>query len=259
MMPLRDLLPPSQFLLNQIGINQDMLKRGQLSRWQRVQYRAVINWLTKHSPSPSASNLEKVNGYLQACHHLFEVENWEAAGKILAVRLNSPTRDQLHNQLNTWGYYREYLDLFTTLLGKLDSEWEMTLLNGLGNLYNARSDYQTAIDYQRQHLEVAKTVGDRQSEGLALGNLGLNFYFLGDYHQAIQYSEQSLAIVQEINDRRAEGAALGNLGLAYNTLGDFNKAIECQDQRLEIATAINDRRGQREVLGNLGLAYQSLG
>ena len=150
MMALTDLLPPSQFLLNQIGINQDMLKREQLSRWQRVQYRAVINWLTKHSPSSNASNLEKVSGYLQACYHLFEAENWEAAGKILSVRLNTPTHDQMHNQLNTWGYYREYLNLFTTLLGKLDSEWEMTLLNGLGNLYNALSDYQTAIRHYRK-------------------------------------------------------------------------------------------------------------
>ena len=228
----------SQFRENLFHVKDDTSEVLPLT-WQRSQYRAVINWLTKHNPSPSASNLEKVSGYLQACHHLFEVKNWEAAGKILSIRLNTPTHEQLHNQLNIWGYYREYRDLFTTLLGKLDSEWELTLLNGLGNLHNSLSDYQTAMDYQRQHLDVAKATGDRQSEGLALGNLGLNFYFLGDYHQSIQYSEQSLAIVREIGDRRAEGAALGNLGLAYDAVGDFKKAIDYHWQYLAIARDIN--------------------
>jgi tetratricopeptide (TPR) repeat protein len=245
-----DTLLVGESLLAEIGVTPETIKSLK-STWQRTQYRAIINWITKYKPVPNASNLDKVRGYLEACHHLFELENWEAASKILEVRLNTPTRDQFHNQLNTWGYYREQLELFVKLLGKLSPDWEMTLINGLGNLYNSLSDYKTAIDYQQQHLAIARTVGDRQGEGLALGNLGLNFYFQGDYQQSISYSEQSLLIVREMKDRRAEGAALGNLGLAYDALGDFATAIDYQQQRLAIAQEINDYRGQPEAWGNL--------
>jgi tetratricopeptide (TPR) repeat protein len=254
-----DILSPGQSMLSHLSLNPETLRSDGLSRWQKVQYRAVINWLTKYTPPLKASNLETVRGYLEACHHLFELENWEAAAQILSVRMDTPTRDQLHNQLNTWGYYREQLDLFNRLLGKLNPEWEMALLNGLGNLHNALSDYNTAIDYQRQHLIVAQAVGDRTSEGLALGNIGLNFYFLGNYPQSIHHTEQSLAIVREIGDRRAEGAALGNLGLVYDALGDFAKAIDYLQQHLAITRAIDDYRGQKEALGNLGVAHHSLG
>jgi tetratricopeptide (TPR) repeat protein len=64
-------------------------------------------------------------------------------------------------------------------------------------------------------LAIAREIKDRQSEGKALGNLGLAYLNLGDYTKAIEYQQQWLAIAREIKDRQSEGAALGNLGLAY--------------------------------------------
>ena len=238
------ILHSDSLLLDKLRIRKKALRNSKLPQRQRVQYRAANNWISLYNPLPDASNLDKVRGYLEACHHLFELENCEAASKILAVRLNTPTRDQFHNQLNTWGYYSEHIELFTTLLGKLAPEWEMTLLKGLGNLYNSLSDYKEAISYQQQHLAVARSVGDRQSEGISLGNIGLNYYLLGNYAQSIDYCEQSLAIVREIGDRRAEGAALGNLGLAHDAQSEFNKAIDYYQQHLAIARDIKDYRGQ---------------
>lgn len=91
-----------------LGIDLTSCKFTQLSRLKRAHYRAVKNWLTKHRPNTDASNLEMVRGYLEAFHHLCEVKAWEEASTILFTHLNTPTNEQLHNQLYTWGYYSDF-------------------------------------------------------------------------------------------------------------------------------------------------------
>lgn len=112
-----DLTPPGELILVELGIEPASVKSIKPSR--RTHYIAVINWLTEYKPQPDASNLEKVRGYLEAFQHLCEVQAWEAAIKILFTRLNTPTYEELHEQLNTWGYYRVQADLYNRLLNKL--------------------------------------------------------------------------------------------------------------------------------------------
>ena len=76
---------------------------------------------------------------------------------------------------------------------------------------------------------------DRRGEGNALGNLGLAYSDLGEYQKAIEYYEQALEIAREIGDKQGEGNALCNLGVAYDFLGEYQKAIKYHTQYLEIA------------------------
>jgi tetratricopeptide (TPR) repeat protein len=46
------------------------------------------------------------------------------------------------------------------------------LLNNLGNVYYSLEDYQQAIDYLQQSLEIAKEIGDHRGEANAWFNLG---------------------------------------------------------------------------------------
>ncbi|MFZ2644030.1 MAG: tetratricopeptide repeat protein, partial [Verrucomicrobiia bacterium] len=75
---------------------------------------------------------------------------------------------------------------------------------------------------------------------------GLRFH---PRHQLIPWLEAQLAAAREIGDRQNEGIALGNLGIAYAALGDARKAIEYYEQRLVIAREIGDRRGECNALG----------
>ncbi|MHC5918259.1 MAG: tetratricopeptide repeat protein, partial [Nostoc sp.] len=79
-------------------------------------------------------------------------------------------------------------------------------------------------------------------EGKALGSLGNAYLDLGNYAKAIEYEQQHLEIAREIKDCQSEGAALGNLGNAYLDLGNYAKAIEYEQQWLAIAREIKDRQ-----------------
>jgi tetratricopeptide (TPR) repeat protein len=43
------------------------------------------------------------------------------------------------------------------------------------------------------------------------GNLGSALYMLGQYRRTIEFYEQALAIARDIGDRQVEGVLLGNL------------------------------------------------
>ena len=133
------------------------------------------------------------------------------------------------------------------------------LVDAVVHVSDLRFHPRERIRWQEAHLAAARQIGDRRSEGNALGNLGLAHAALGDPRKAIEYHEQALVIRREIGDRRSEGNALGNLGRAYAALGDPRKAIAFYEQCLKIHREIGDRRGEGNALGNLGNAYIALG
>jgi tetratricopeptide (TPR) repeat protein len=140
-----------------------------------------------------------------------------------------------------------------------DRRSEGAALGNLGLAYADLGEARKAIEYYEGYLKIAHEIGDRQGEGNVLSGLGLAFAALGEARKAITYHEGHLEIAHEIEDRRGEGNAIGNLGSAHYSLGDTCKAIAYYEQQLVIVREIGNRRGEGNALGNLGSAYYSLG
>ena len=119
--------------------------------------------------------------------------------------------------------------------------------------------YSKVMEYYKQHLNVAKAMGDRTEEGRAYCNLGITSRKLGEFKQAIEYHKRELCIAKEVADRPGEGAAYGNLGNAYHSVGEFNQAIWYHKQDLTISKEMGDVVGEGAAYGNLGNAYHRLG
>ncbi len=226
--------------------------------WQSDHYIAAQMWRTAYQPEPEASNLEQVRGYLEAFHHYCDVEDRQSAKEIISTPIDTPTNEQLHNQLGTWGYYREQVELYNQILSLLDEtnlEWKAICFNGLGNAYYFQGDYARAIDFYQQHLAIARKTGDEVGIGAALGNLGAAYNSQGDYARAVNFYHQSLDISRKIGDKAGIGMVLGNLGNVYNFQGDYTRAINFYHQSLEIAREIEDKAGVGRALCNLGNSY----
>jgi tetratricopeptide (TPR) repeat protein len=221
-------------------------------------YVAVENFLTdEEEPPPDAENLEKVQKYLEAFHHLYEVVDWKRVIAISAVRIFF--NEELHNQLFTWGYYSELAELYNKLLNIPSIELNTTFLYGLGKLYYAKGKYRQAIDFYDKCLKESQGIKDFKTVGAALNSLGLSHFWLGGYDKAINCFQQRLVIAWENNDYQGEGAALNNLGLVYSTQGKYRKAIKYQNRGREILHIIGDRSGEGTALGSLGTSYAGLG
>ncbi len=79
---MNQLIPSSESLLAEIGIEQAILKLI-TPKWKRTQYRAVINWVTKYKPQPDSPTLEQLRGCLEAFHHLCAVGAWDKAANLI--------------------------------------------------------------------------------------------------------------------------------------------------------------------------------
>ncbi|MFG6094039.1 CHAT domain-containing protein [Leptothoe sp. ISB3NOV94-8A] len=139
------------------------------------------------------------------------------------------------------------------------AQGEAISLGNLGVAHYYLNDYERAIDFQKQSLDITRRIGDRQGEATSLGNLGLAHHTLGDYAQAINFYQEHLTIALQSGDRRSEGNALGNLGLVHSDLGDYAQAINFSQKALYIFRQTNDRGGEAGSLGNLGSAHSALG
>ncbi|OKH30885.1 hypothetical protein NIES2119_29885 [[Phormidium ambiguum] IAM M-71] len=240
-----------------IGIEASAIKSIK-PQWKRTHYRAIINWLTKYEPQPNAPNLEKIRGYLEAFHHLCEVEDWEKAWIILTLHLTSQNLIKLYEQLAIWSYYQYEVDLYSKILGKLDSKREAILLNNLGNAYRFQGSYIVAIEYHEQALAIAQSIGEKHQIGRALAGLANAYCCRAEYFCGIDYYKQGLENLQDIEDKTAKGAVLGNIGFAYSCIGDYPTAFDYLQQSLTVARTIGDIGGVGTALASLSSIYNDL-
>ncbi len=132
-------------------------------------------------------------------------------------------------------------------------------MGNLGAAYADLGDVRRAIGYYEQAVAIAREIGDRRGEGIAIGNLGSAYKEINEVRRAIGYYEQGVVIAREIGDRRIEGAFLGNLGTAYTALGDVGRAIGYYEQHLTIACEIGDSSGEATASFNLAHGYRKQG
>jgi tetratricopeptide (TPR) repeat protein len=136
---------------------------------------------------------------------------------------------------------------------------EAAALGNLGIAYRVLGDYVRAIDYLTQALSIKREMGDKQAEGQLLVNLGNVYENLGEYDRTRSLYEQSLPILRDVGDRQSETIVLNNLGSLYANLNETDKAIANSEASLEIARKIGDRQGIGQSYLNLGLVYHTLG
>jgi len=89
--------------------------------------------------------------------------------------------------------------------------------------------------------------------------LGVAYKRLGEYKQAIDYYQQSLTIAREIGDRWGESIALCNLGETFIKLERYSEALEKLQLALEICKAISNRSTEALTYKNLATLHHQMG
>ncbi len=128
----------------------------------------------------------------------------------------------------------------------------------LGNVYTDIGDHPKAISYYEQALKINKELGNKEEIGNNLTDLGNIYFDLGSYQKAISYLEEALKIYREIGDKGEIGYNLTGLGNIYLDIGDYQKAISYCEQALKIYREIGNKEGISANLTGLGNIYRNL-
>jgi tetratricopeptide (TPR) repeat protein len=240
---------------------QELVQR-QAADLLELHRRAINFYLTlceaKPTLDPRYDTLEDADPYLQIFHHYCELGEYESAFYVLRNDLN-----KVDTFLSLHGYYERLVNLYSLLVKswRLDQlqklEYTDALIN-LGNAYRSSGQYQKAIFYHQQSLQISQSIGNKLNELGSLGNLGLTYYFLGQYQESLSFHQQALQISRIIFDKNGEAKSLGNLGSIYGCLEQYDKSIESHLSALAITREIDDRFWEAGILCNLGIAYYCL-
>ena len=261
---------PGQLLFERLEINWDEVTFEQLSNYTAVEYFLTV----EDEPPYDATNLEKVNKYLESFHHLCEVEAWEKAIDVVSVQLNITRHERLHFQLIHWEYYNEEIKIVNKLLGKINQKQDIEIWNILGHIFNLLGKYDKSVQVLKQSLNLAEEIDYRLGKLTSLVYLGAAYNSLGQYEEALQQYQQYSVIAEELNRTRGINTneipplnhlgsyttpvPIMNLGNIYDSRGDYNTAIQYYLQAWELVENSDDRVSQAQILNNLGNSYTSL-
>lgn len=140
-----------------------------------------------------------------------------------------------------------------------DCEFAGELARTSGVVALSRDDVDTAMQYFRKSLQIARDKHDGFLEATALLNLG--WVSLGERHydESIDWTNLAYAAARKLNARQIMEKASGNRGWAYYKMGDFDRALAQVADAEHGAAQLGLVIDQVEWLNNHGLIYFQLG
>jgi tetratricopeptide (TPR) repeat protein len=212
----------------------------------RSAHQSALDYFLAHLPAPPWESLEDLTAYLEGFYHAGELGEWQLAYDILNEERGGEGKNKSVDLfLRFQGFYRQQSQLYEQVIAGSQQEQDCyrKSLKLLGICYKDLGQYEKAIAYHQQCLEISEEIGDRQGVANSLGNLGNSYYFLGQYEKAIAYHQQYHDISEEMGNRQGVANSLGNLGLCYYDLGQYEKAIAYHQQSLKIEEEMGNRQG----------------
>jgi tetratricopeptide (TPR) repeat protein len=255
----------------------------QIEAWdlvQQVLFLPVQNTRTQSPPKlgdfEGSMNSETTSVILNPSSVSRTVANTEQEIDTANPPLNQTDKQTFQQQLGALGFYREQIELYQILLGKISPEVDCLYLEDLGHAYTSICDYETAISCYQNLLNLANQLQNQLTEAKALGGLGRCYAFWGQYQVALKYCHRQLKLLDSIHSsslvntrpsaeniqeriQTERGRTLAALGyLAYFRKQPREAIGYCQES-LAIAQPLPDTQTEWYALGGLAIAYSQLG
>ena len=137
--------------------------------------------------------------------------------------------------------------------------------NYIGIVYNAKSNYDKALDVYNKALTIWKSkLGEEHTDVATFyNNIGSVYSNKGDYDKAVEYYNKALAIQKaKLGEEHTDVAtSYNNIGSVYSKKGNYDKALEYLNKALAIQKA---KLGEEHTdvatsYNNIGLVYYQKG
>ncbi len=129
----------------------------------------------------------------------------------------------------------------------------------IGRLYEQKNNYKEARRYFEKSLELAKKINDDFTIGELYQGLGLICEREGDFKSAVDFYTQSLQFAEMNQDTINLARLHGAFGRIFNFQGDNDKALEHKLKSIKIFQDINALPELAKAYNSLGLTYLDMG
>lgn len=173
---------------------------------------------------------------LALCHNLLGDVEWT---------LGNPARAFRHHQLAlSLAEETGDLDTIVTSLQSLGTYYRET-----GDFEQGLAHYHKALELISGHRDRWRL------QNKILTSLGILYSDIGQFDKAVEYSLQAVDLCTHSEDTRVLPSCLNNLACLYLEQNDFDLAIGTLEKGLEVMQSENDFRQNALILNNLAMCY----
>jgi tetratricopeptide (TPR) repeat protein/TolB-like protein len=140
-----------------------------------------------------------------------------------------------------------------------NDEGAATVLNGLGNAYDALSQFDDAAKYFQQSLELRRRVGDQRGVSVSLSNLAMLRSNQGRHDEAIALARQSIDTAKSIGYTAGVANAWSRLGEIDQNAGRTDEALRAYQESLKLLRESGDEARLARTLSSVGYVNTVLG
>ena len=127
----------------------------------------------------------------------------------------------------------------------------------LGDLYKKNGDFINALASYNKCLEVCKANGNTKEQGQMLNTIGYLHLNFGMHSKALTYFHKSLKLREEIGDKRGTSFCFNNIASVHKKQGKPDIALEYYHKSLKIREELKYEQGLSITLNNIGVVYKN--
>ncbi|MCF8461390.1 MAG: tetratricopeptide repeat protein [Flavobacteriales bacterium] len=95
----------------------------------------------------------------------------------------------------------------------------------LALMSHLKRDYQNSIDFGLRGYEISKELNDIKGQAESLNNMALAYMGLENWNQAMRYLDQAIQLASRTSKRQELVGILNNLGICHQQLGNLHEAL----------------------------------
>jgi tetratricopeptide (TPR) repeat protein len=120
------------------------------------------------------------------------------------------------------------------------TQGQFFLLADFGSLLCEQGDYDGALSYYQQHLQLARTYGEREHISVGLANLGRVEALRRQFRTSLDSYEQQSEILDQISDAPKLVTCLIHIATLYSNLNDMEGAVQTYQKAIVLAERIGN-------------------
>jgi serine phosphatase RsbU (regulator of sigma subunit) len=131
-------------------------------------------------------------------------------------------------------------------------------LNLSGNLHESFGDYEKALRFCLQSLDLSAGMNDQESEAETCSQLGLIYTRLNNYPKALEYYNTSLKIREKMNDVSGMASSFNRIGMVMRLTREYEESLKFYNQSLEIRIRNNYSTSVPWTLLGIASTYEEM-
>ncbi|MFN0037443.1 MAG: tetratricopeptide repeat protein [Saprospiraceae bacterium] len=129
----------------------------------------------------------------------------------------------------------------------------------LASFYNSQKEFVKSIQHIERAVEILEMLGDTAQIGECLLTLGNTYSGMGQNETAIEYYKKTLPMARQKGDLLGEGLIFENWGIALSQMGNFDEAFSKLEEARQVFERLNEQIELAFLQLTIGKTYMMKG